>query len=249
MKKTLKILMAIILFAVVLTIATSVNAAATDYTTSSDAFKALVDKDGKLDVNAEIATLKVDSAAGELDLNGVDVEKIEVLNEGSITVTDSTATSAAKVTLNSVEVKDGGNFTLNNDNITVTDLESNDSVTITKGEVATLTVKAGNVTLTKNAKIGELDTDVSLTFDKTDIAKVKVTKPEATVIIKENITNTLPTGLETGSDADIILVTAKGIEKYQIFTNSEKVTAVIKLKDENGKEVTGAEKGDRKSVV
>lgn len=216
MKKTLKFLLAITLFVAILAIATGVNAAGeikdTDATMNIDALLT----DNKLTYDAGENTYKFVTAptAGtkvKLDKNAtVDVAGLtigDILVTGNVTLKASEAAGA----VGDVTVK--GNLTADMD-------------------IANVFLKSGSVTLTDNAEVTMLTTDISYTIAKDakgEIAGLKANKND--VVLKVGKVLGTPTTVAKTADVTATFVTLNDENGMKYYIAKEKVGFNTIIKD------------------
>ncbi|MDE5830924.1 MAG: hypothetical protein K2H53_04695, partial [Clostridia bacterium] len=234
---------------VVLTMATSVAAEPTEevpdtvvsevpeVVTSANLVKDGLVKNGKL--LKDLNTLQVNSSIN-FDLDGKTIGKIEV-KKGTLTLAN---TSTTAVSIDEVAVE-SGSIVINTANITAKEVVSNGNVTVNKGKVEKLTVKAGTVSLGKSAVVEDLTTDISLTFSDTTIDKATVTDVDAVVKIVDNNAASFTTG--TNAEGIAKFTSKEGDVVYLVDKNA--VTFSLKLLDEDGKPATGTEVGDYALII
>ncbi len=259
MKKTLKILMAIILFAVVLTIATSVNAAS------------LSDLEYKLDASSNptgyfvksvvdgvtVYTLKVnysgeqivvnEKATIELDghtLANADATQAAIVvgTNGNVTIKNSNTTTA-NVTIAQIT----NNGTLNVEKgVTVTALVNTKTVTVDEGKVGTLTNNAGTVevkgtpaaalvtALDNNGGTVNVENVASVTAITTDNGNVVVGGDAEAIITIDGAAAAEYSKVKTvGTDVETLV--AKKADITAKFVNAVDTDGVVSTKLEAGK--------------
>ena len=196
MKKTLKILMAIILFAVVLTIATSVSAVAapslkmSDYTkdstddvTVTDPVRGITTYSLKAaDLANGVETLTVDVNNAEIDINDVAVNTLIIPEGKTVYLKNSGSTST---TIKKIE--NSGELDITPANITVTELENKTGKTVSTGTVGKIVMKGGEVKLATAATNEDLGSYKKITVDT---SKVLYTTTPLTLDVKIEDNNT-----------------------------------------------------------
>lgn len=220
MKKTLKLLMAIVLFAVVLMIATSVNAAvvADESATKdmnylmttpktdggTDYFLKLEDGEYKFQQNTISGDIvKLDKNNAVIDLNGKTIGEVLVPAGVTVTLKDSASGTIGEVTVKG---------TLN-----------------TKIDLDKVYLEAGNLNVDKSATIADLESKVNYTLKENAGKVTKFTAKNENVVLTVEDGATIPTTANLiASEGTFITVTDKEGTKY--FVNEDAMSYSIVLK-------------------
>ncbi len=261
MKKTLKLLMAIALVVVMLSIATTVNAALADLdltgsvTYSNFKNNGGVNDDGEVQTGAAMTGTLVINENAEIDLKGISIANFEIQSGKTLTLKNSSTTEVAIT-----KIDNEGTLVVDSDKITVATLNNEGTATLkaaattvnneagsltVDSEVGTVDMKAGTLELGDAAEITTLKTAVNLSLNKgTEIGTINTTAANVVVTIAAN--STLLDTVPTAAGEATALETLDGTT---YFANKADITYTVELKDKNGNKATDFTAGKEYAVI